>query len=153
VRGGEHCVTFNPVRQRVLKSTRPDLNHGFGITEGRDPSATPSEYLDRLLTQNRIFSDDVQLEWIALVAQGISIVTSQPFIEGRDATQDEIESFMARKGFKKVGQGAFYHTGEDLLIHDLMSRNVKVDPLGRIHPIDAAITRVAPEFVKNRYRI
>jgi hypothetical protein len=108
--------------------------------------------LDRLQTHNRIFSDDVQLEWIAPVPQGLSIVTSQPFIEGRDATQDEIESFMARKGFKKVGQGAYYGTGENLLIHDLMPRNVKVDPLGRIHPIDAAITRVTLEFVRHRFR-
>jgi hypothetical protein len=148
----------NPARLSLIlnahwnKATRPECNHGFGITIGHDPSATPSEYLDRLQIANRIFNDNIRLERVVETPKGLSIVTSQPFIEGRDATRSEIDSFMWSKGFKKVGEGTYHHTGEGLLVHDLVSRNVEVDSAGRIHPIDPAITRVPPEFIKNRYR-
>jgi hypothetical protein len=74
-------------------------------------------------------------------------VTSQPFIRGRDSTPVEIDSYMQSKGFEKLGEGAFYHAGEGLLVHDMHPRNVKTDLSGRVHPIDPIIQRVEPAFV------
>jgi hypothetical protein len=87
VRGSEHTVEWDPNRGRVLKATRPDTHLGFGIAYGaQTPGATPSEYLDRLAIHNRIFNDQIKLEYIVPVGLGeVSIVTSQPFIKGQDA--------------------------------------------------------------------
>jgi len=121
---------------------------GFGFAYHNDsPGATPSEYLDRLRTHNRIFDDDVRLIGVIRTARGPSIVTSQPLIVGRDATPGEIDAYMQSRGFEKLGEGAFYHAGEGLLVHDLHPRNVKTDQSGLVHPIDPIIQRVEPDFV------
>jgi hypothetical protein len=148
VRGGEHIVYFDQPRQRVLKATLPNANFGFGIAYGsKTPGATPCEYLDRLRTHNRIFSDQVALEHIVPMAPGeLSIVTSQPFIRGNDPTQREIDAMIIKKGFEKLGEGMFYHSGEGVLIHDLFPRNAKTDSDGFIHAIDPVIQRVTPAF-------
>jgi hypothetical protein len=150
-RGGEHTVQFpgdtDKANARVIRATRPDANHGYGIAYGsHSQGATPSEYLDRLSTQNRIFDDDVEFERVVPVGNKLSIVTSQPFIKGRDATQPEIDLFMREKGFEKIGEGTFYHSGEGLLVHDLLPKNAKMSQSGRVHPIDPVIQRVTPEF-------
>jgi len=78
----------------------------------------------------------------------ISIVTSQPFIKGRDAEQGEIDAMMYRKGFERIGEGMYYHSGEGLLVHDLVPKNAKVDTDGRVLAIDPVIQRVTPEFAE-----
>jgi len=150
-RGGEHTVqtpgNAERANARIIKATRPDANQGYGIAYGSySQGATPSEYLDRLSTQNRIFDDDVVLERIVPVGNKLSIVTSQPFIKGRGATASEIDRFMREKGFEKIGEGTFHHLGEGLLVHDLAPKNAKVSESGIIHPIDPVIQRVTPEF-------
>jgi hypothetical protein len=151
-RGGEHIVQIpgdtEKANTRAIKATRPDANQGYGIAYGsHSQGATPSEYLDRLSTHNHIFNDDVKLECIVPVGNKLSIVTSQPFIEGRDATSAEIDDYMVKKGFEKIGHGTYYHPGEQLLVHDLVSKNAKVSEItGRVRPIDPVIQRVTPEF-------
>jgi hypothetical protein len=148
VRGSEHIVELDPDRGRVLKATRPESHFGFGIAYGsQTPGATPGEYLDRLAIHNRIFNDQIKLERIVPVGPGeLSIVTSQPFIRGRDAKQVEIDNMMRGKGFERIGLGAFYHPGDGLLIHDLVPKNVKVSDAGYIHAIDPVIQRITPGF-------
>ena len=146
--GQEHDVSVDAASGRVTKSTRFSDNFGYGHAFHDDtPGATPSEYLDRLLTHNRIFDDDVRLEGVVRTTKGPSVVTSQPFIRSRDATPAEIEAYMERKGFVKLGTGAFYHAGEGLIVHDMHPRNVKTDQSGRVHPIDPIIQRVESDFV------
>ena len=147
-RGGEHDVRFDADSNRYIKSTRPDLHQGYGHAfHDEAPGAAPSEYLDRLHTANRIFADDIRLVGVLRTPKGPSIVTSQPAITGRDSTPAEIDAYMRRKGFEKLGEGAFYHAGEGLLVHDMHTRNVKTDQSGRVHPIDPIIQRIEPAFV------
>jgi hypothetical protein len=143
--GREHDVSFDPASGRVTKSTSFGDNFGYGHAFHDDtPGATPSEYLDRAHTGNRIFNDDVRLEGIVQTPKGPSIVTSQPFIRGRDSTPDEIDSYMRGKGFTRLGLGAYHHEGEGLLVHDMHPRNVKTDRDGIVHPIDPIIQRITP---------
>ena len=139
---------MDPDRGRVLKATRSQANFGFGIAYGsQTPGATPSEYLDRLSIHNRIFNDRVRLEAIVPTGPGmLSIVTSQPFVKGRDAEQDEIDAVMHSKGFERLGEGMYYHVGEGLLVHDLLPKNVKVSESGYVHAIDPVIQRITPDF-------
>ena len=147
-RGGEHIVHFDERSGRYFKATRPEAQRGYGIAFGsHSQGATPGEYLDRLIIHNRIFGDDVRLERVVSIGDKLSIVTSQPTIKGRDATQTEIDGMMAQKGFEKIGVGAYYHSDENILIHDLVPKNVKVSGHdGMVHPIDPVIQRVTPEF-------
>ena len=105
-RGGEHIVEIDEARQRVLKATRPEANFGFGIAYGsQTPGATPSEYLDRLAVQNRIFSDRIELE--AVVPGGprnnfhrhISAVHQGPGCRtGRNRRHDVQKGLRANRG-------------------------------------------------------
>jgi hypothetical protein len=64
-KGGEHEVFFWKRPRRYLKATRLDRHRGYGIALGSHThGATPSEYLDRLILQNKIFDDDIRLERI-----------------------------------------------------------------------------------------
>lgn len=93
------------------------------------------------------FNDQIKLESVVpLGPEELSILTSQPFIRGRDAEQAEIDNMMREKGFERIGLGTFYHADEGLLVHDLVPKNVKVSELGYIHPIDPVIQRVTQEF-------
>lgn len=148
-RGSEHIVDFSKVEKtgRVFKATRPDSHKGYGIALGSySQGATPSEYLDRVALHNRIFNDDVRLEHVVPVGSKLSIVTSQPMIEGREPSQDELDSMMHSKGFEHIGKGMYHHAGEGLLVHDLVSKNARVSSAGIIHPIDPVIQRVKPDF-------
>lgn len=98
--------------------------------------------------QNRIFHDDVKLERIVPVSSGkLSIVTSQPYIKGRDATQPEIDAIILSIGFEIIGVGAYYKADEGIVAYDLLPKNAKVDAYGFVQPIDPVIQRVTPEFV------
>jgi hypothetical protein len=84
-RGGEHVVFFRKGRRRYLKATLPNRHKGYGIALGSiSHGAMPSEYLDRLDLQNRIFNDDIRLEWIVVKDDRPIIVTSQPAIKGTE---------------------------------------------------------------------
>ena len=149
-RGGEHIVQFDEKSQRIFKATRPDAQQGYGIAFGSfSQGATPSEYLDRLANQNRIFGDDIRVERIVPAGGKLSIVTSQPWIKGRDATAQEIDSYMEAKGFRKIGEGAYHNGRENLLVHDLHPKNAKVGENGHFHAIDPVIQRVTPDFAKD----
>lgn len=82
-RGGEHQVYFQRHTRRYVKATLPERQKGYGIALGSfDRGATPSEYLDRLDLQNRIFDDNIRLERIVIKNDKPIIVTSQPAIKG-----------------------------------------------------------------------
>jgi hypothetical protein len=106
----------NDPQSRVIKATRPESHMGFGIAYGSFArGANAGEYLDRLAIQNRIFSDDVHLERVVSVGGRFSIVTTQPFIRGVDAPQEEIDREMVNMGFERLGIGTYYHADEGLL--------------------------------------
>lgn len=119
---------------------------GYGIALGSlCRGATPSEYLDRLDLQNRVFQDDIRLERI-IENQGFPIIiTSQPAIHGRPASSRLIDDLMAKLQFEKLTEGAFYD-GDGLLVFDLFPRNVIEVEDGHVFPIDPVMQRITPEF-------
>lgn len=120
---------------------------GFGIAYGSFArGATAGEYLDRLALQNRIFSDDIHIERVVSVGGRLSIVTSQPFVRGVDAPQEEIDRYMADMDFERIGVGTYYDADEGLLVYDLVPKNAKKDAAGHILLIDPVIQRVRPDF-------
>ena len=89
-RGGEeHRLWLAEEGQRYFKATFPGrcgfaviLTHA-GVPDLAD--ATPLEYLERLILQNRVFGDKVRLEGITQEPGGTAIVTSQPHLWGCQA--------------------------------------------------------------------
>lgn len=147
-RGSEHIVHFDESSGRWGKQTRPESGDGFGIAlTNTGQGATPGEYLDRLTLNNKIFNDDVRLERVVKNGGKLSIITSQPDISGREATNPEIDASMAERGFRKIAPGIFYGTGENegVLVHDMVPRNA-IFSNGRAVPIDPAIQRATPEL-------
>ncbi len=148
-RGGEHTVLFQEPTQRILRTTRPETRLGYGLGFGSYlQGATPSEYLDRWAWHNHLFGDDVRLECVVATAGRVMVVTSQPFIRGRDATAAEITAFMLARGFDRIGAGAFHHPHYGLLADDLYPRNAKVSARGVVLPIDPVLQRITPEFAE-----
>ncbi len=145
--GGEHDVYFQKRTQRYLKATRLDRQRGYGIALGSfTHGATPSEYLDRLALQNRIFNDDIRLERIVKNDGKPIILTSQPSIKGAEPTQTALDELMLGKGYEKLAEGAYYDKRAGLLIFDLFPRNAIQAADGHIYPIDPVIQRITPDF-------
>jgi len=146
-RGGEHQVYFQRHTRRYIKSTLPERQKGYGIALGSfERGATPSEYLDRLDLQNRIFDDDIRLERIVVKNDKPIIVTSQPAIKGVTPTPMALDELMTGKGYEKLADGAYYDERAGLLIFDLFPRNAIQAATGHIYPIDPVIQRITPEF-------
>lgn len=148
-RGGEHQVYFHRAKRRYLKATLLERHLGYGIALGSHVrGATPSEYLDRLSLQNRIFHDDIRLERIVLKGGKPVIVTSQPAIKGILPAPAALDELMAGIGYKKLAEGAYYDATNGLLVFDLFPRNAIQAADGHIYPIDPVIQRITPDFAQ-----
>ena len=100
--GNEHDVYFHPDSRRVLKITNTE--QGFGA------QGAPFLYLSNLENQNTLFADSVKFEGILKLPTGYRILTSQRFIPGRPATEDEIARFFTSLGL--APQGNHFYQGE-----------------------------------------
>jgi len=110
--------------------------------------ATPSEYLDRQALHNRIFEDDIRLEYV-LENRGFPvIVISQPGVKGGSPTQAAIDAMMLAKDFEVIAPGAYYDCEEGLLIFDLFPRNAILTEDGDVFPIDPVIQRIDADFAE-----
>ena len=146
-RGGEHLVFYRQSNKRYYKATLAQRQKGYGIAFGSlTRGATPSEYLDRQAMHNRIFDDDIRLEYI-LENDGFPIIViSQPGVRGTPPSQKAIDAMMLTKGFERIAEGAFYDARAGLLIFDLLPRNAILTVDGGVFPIDPVIQRIDPEF-------
>ena len=145
--GGEHDVFFQKSTQRYRKASRLDRQRGYGIALGSlTHGATPSEYLDRLALQNRIFDDNIRLERIVENDGRPIILTSQPSIKGQEPTQAALDELMLGKGYENLTEGAYYDERAGLLVFDLFPRNAIQAADGHIYPIDPVIQRITSEF-------
>ena len=165
-RGGEeHRLWLAEDGQRYFKATFPG-KFGFvvvltpaGIPDLAD--ATPLEYLERLILQNRVFGDSVCLEGMTQEAGGIAIVTSQPHLAGTAPTREEILSFMARLWFKPLrgldlgrpGSLAFYRDLDEVAAFDAHPGNFVRDAEGIVLPIDLILLHASEALQEalNRY--
>lgn len=163
--GGEHMVTLDDSNGVVAKATHPgkfgfaadlEMIHPRGsqskprITAGL-VDATPEEYLLRMNWQNDLFGDDVQIMGAVKYPQGLSVLTTQPFYDGKRTEQPEIDSWFISSGWRKLPlkDGAFYDEARDLLILDALPRNVLTLADGNLMPFDVVIVR-PDEMLKSR---
>ncbi|MBI5766681.1 MAG: hypothetical protein HZA93_02730 [Verrucomicrobia bacterium] len=146
-RGGEHRVFYRQSNRRYYKATLAERQKGYGIALGSlCRGATPSEYLDRQALHNRIFADDIRLEYVLENGGFPIIVISQPGVKGTPPPQSAIDAMMSLKGFENLAPGAFYDCGKGLLIFDLVPRNAIQTSDGSVFPIDPVIQRIDSDF-------
>lgn len=139
--------------QRYFKITHPG-SFGFTVivTSGDVPdltAATPLEYLERLLLQNRVFGDDLRLEGIIEAGGEVSVLTSQPNLTGDPVTPPEIAAFMQRLWFQPLpglqlghpGALAFYRDLDEVAVFDAHVANFVKDTAGTVLPIDLILVR------------
>ena len=146
-RGGEHLVFYRQSNKRYYKATLADRQKGYGIALGSyTRGATPAEYLDRQALHNRIFGDDIQLEYVLENDAFPIIVISQPGVRGSAPPQAAIDAMMIGMGYENLAPGAYYGEDAGLLIFDLLPRNAILTEDNRIFPIDPVIQRINVEF-------
>lgn len=137
--GQEHRVWYDPTCGRYRKATHAGR---YGWTAAMDyrynkrtqedepyigmGDATPLEYLDRLLLQNEIFSDDIALGGLAIEADGLTVLTSQRFIHGDPPAPAAILSIMAELGYERI-PGLPANTEECFSFYDRESRLAAFD--------------------------
>jgi hypothetical protein len=134
--GNEHEVWFDASSKRWFKATY--LNR-FGLAWGPGDSATPHEYLLRLLLQNYYFGDDIWLISLINCDGKVRVLTSQPHIAGDFATLEEIQKWFDQRGFRRIeteDRIAWYFKPENLLIADAHEGNVIRTAVGTLVPID-----------------
>ena len=156
--GEEHRVWVDEPRQLYFKATHPGR---FGFSVIAAPSglpilvdATPLEYLERLLLQNTLFGDHVNLVGIAAEPGGLVMISSQPNLTGGAVSGEEIVEFMRRLSFQPLpglslgnpGALAFYRDVDQVAAFDAHPANFVKDKDGTILPIDLILVRADPEL-------
>lgn len=150
--GREHDVTFDESSGRWIKYTKPAAS-GYTVSWREDGTpylhnAHPVEYLQRLLRQNEVFGDDLQLIglWQAQPNHWC-IVTTQPGLQGARATLEALASAFVAAGFtllpwRGLGyEGSLALRREGFDVWDVHPANVLLAPEGLPLPIDVIITR------------
>ncbi len=133
--GREVTVYLEPVTRRVWKSTFPGQS-GFG----QFGCYTPGGYLRRLRLSNRIFGDDVEFEGVWSRKDGLSIVTSQSYIQPHPVrfipTAAEIEGLLHALGFAYDGSTMLWERSDGVQLADTHDRNFIRAPDESIIAID-----------------
>lgn len=111
----------------------------------------PSEYLTRMLLHNQEFSDNVRFEGY-LDAVELSLIISQPDIEGTPATSDQMASQMEVLGYRSMGSLevgrknsiSFYHPERRIALFDAHPGNF-FHAGGITLPIDGIVIRIVAD--------
>lgn len=98
--------------------------------------ALPSQYFERLILSNQLYPGLNSLEGFCDWEDRFCIVTSQPFIAGRNATSLEIGAFMRSRGFTHLCEATWFRPEDDLAIFDVGGSNLFVGECGDPVPID-----------------
>ncbi len=153
--GREHDVRYDADTGLWWKYTKTNLA-GFTVswTDGCPwlHNALPLDYLERMIRQNAMFGDDVQL--IGLWnPQGHDwrIITTQPHVEGAKATLAELEQAFVEVGFEMLpwrGLGyadSFAVRKDGFDVWDIHPANVLLTDSGLPLPFDVIITPTPAE--------
>ena len=153
--GTEHYVLFDDQSGRVLKTTivpksMMSFGHFYDVPR----------YLRDKHNMNVLFGDDIRFEGIVNRDGDYGIVTSQPLIDGREATIDEIKQDLEDRDFI-VTEEKDWATGEVQLtamskdrtveISDIAPKNVLMDKGNSLRYIDVHVEATnIEEFVQPR---
>ncbi len=150
--GREHDVTMDVTTGRWIKYTKPSSS-GYTVSwnDQSEPymhNATPLEYLQRLLWQNEVFGDDIQLIGLWQEQPHIwRMVTSQPGLQGERTTLELLAVAFAEAGFSLLPWRGIGYEGslslriEGFDIWDVHPANVLLSSTGIPIAIDVIITR------------
>ncbi|GAA5495507.1 hypothetical protein Rhal01_01682 [Rubritalea halochordaticola] len=141
VGGDEHNnFTLENYSSRVFKITHsnsfgckvrfdpfdPELTGKNFIAQGND---CPHFYLRRWQLLNSISDYQVQLEGILSPERAgwlPRICISQPYIAGKNPSQDEITQSLVKYNYLEVSRGAYYNLETNILLTDTFPRNVRI---------------------------
>ena len=135
--GFEHDVFVHETAGRALKLTQPP---NFG---GRGDAVV---YLENMLACDSMFGLDWKFEGVIETKKGVRLLSSQPFIVGRNATADEIAAYFEPFGFSRSGTNRFV-SAAGIIIADARPANVFMDSRGCIFPIDVHILGITLDDV------
>lgn len=162
--GAEHDVYQDKESQRWFKVTK----HGGLVIAGSFVlgrmtqayleipfvrEATPLEYLERLALSNDVLGDEVDLIGVTTKARKeFALITAQPHVRGRPATEAEITQSLAEIGFQQVlgvvagraDSASYFRPGDGVAIFDAHGENFLWYE-GAVFAIDALICRATPE--------
>jgi N12 class adenine-specific DNA methylase/DNA repair protein RadC len=131
--GQEHQVYRDRASNRVVKLTSPGQ---FGARNSL------GGYLLQMQVMNDVFSDGVAIEgWIKPTPDsGAVLVTSQPWISGKESTLPEIDTYMRRRGFLRMYDGAWWNPSSEMQVTDALPKNFITSDTGHVHPIDLIVS-------------
>ena len=112
--------------------------------------ATPLDYLIRWNLVNRVLGDRVLFRGITYVDEGLSLVISQPAIEGVNADSDQIRARFEQAGFRSLSRftmgaeadSSYYEPDRRLGVFDASGDNV-LNSGGIIVPIDVVVVEAS----------
>ncbi|MGK0185259.1 MAG: hypothetical protein ACI9R3_001035 [Verrucomicrobiales bacterium] len=148
--GEEHQIGFG---KEVCYKLTHSKRYGFTVVaDGGIAELTaglPLEYLERLLLQNRLFGDQVELIGVGLENETPVMVTSQPLVSGSAVSREEMIAFMAQSYFFPLeglslghqGSLAFYRDLDQVAAFDAHPGNFLKDDSGAILPIDLILLK------------
>ncbi len=120
--GREITAYHDPILDRVWKVTFPG-EAGFG----QFGYYTPAGYLRRLRLSNIIFGDSVEFEGVISCKNGLSLVTSQSYIQAHPTrfipTQEEIAGYLKGLGFTHNDALMLWERVDGVQLADTHDRN------------------------------
>ena len=122
----EHDVFQDRPSGRVIKFTKPP---NFGAR------GAAKSYLVNVLACRQLLGIDWRFEGVVAAKDGVRILTSQAFINGERASDDQIESWFAALGFAKVRENTFQND-EGIGVADARPDNIFRDAKGTLFPFD-----------------
>jgi hypothetical protein len=140
--GVEHEVAVLPEEGLVIKDYDPRL-----FNDADYPRPLPTEclfdYLTDHLLANHFFGDDIRLKGFYEVDGHIHILITQPFIQGRHPSWEELVDDLERQGLEQVQPGSnkarFRVDGGPaglIVVTDVHEDNVIIASLNKAYPID-----------------
>ena len=130
--GQEHIVFRDRKTGTAVKLTHPSA---FG------PRGSLSGYLIQMKVMNDLFDDQVTINGTVQYPgeSGSRLVSTQPWVHGEESTLEEIGTYMRRKGYLQMFEGAWWNPSSETQVTDALPKNFRTDRHRQVHPIDLII--------------
>ena len=134
---------FQPESLSFFKATWPD-HFGMLVVHRHDeePQASPIDYLERWHLHNEIFGDSAEFIGALDTPRGMRLLIRQPAIQGKPATDKQIDCFFSESGWKRFqigGDIAYFDQDRKLVVSDTHRGNIIVMEDGFLAPIDLRV--------------